>query len=324
MSEFQLIADYFNQPALTSVGEFPAELGIGDDCALFNIPVNQQLVVSLDTLVADVHFPANASADQIGYRALAVSVSDLAAMGADPAWFTLALTLPEANENWLKQFAGGLSQAASEFGIRLIGGDTTEGPLTISIQVHGLINTGKAMLRSQAMVGDGIFVSGSLGDAATALEYVIPQPVSLEALAPSIAYLYQRYYRPEPRLKLGQQLVALGVSCAIDVSDGLLADLGHILSASKVGAQLDLAALPVSQALRAKWGQAKATEVALTGGDDYELCFTASTKLVPQLAPLINAGDITQIGEITQQLGIVDTHGQPIVVDNPGYQHFYV
>ncbi|MDE1461824.1 thiamine-phosphate kinase [Spartinivicinus poritis] len=327
MSEFQLIANYFNQPSLTSVGESPAELGIGDDCALLSIPDQQQLAVSIDTLVADVHFPAEAAAEQIGYRALAVSVSDLAAMGATPSWFTLALTLPEANESWLAEFAKGLSCAANQFGIRLIGGDTTKGPLTISIQVQGIVSARQTMLRSNAKVGDHIYVSGTLGDAAAALDYVIPQPMLSANDTPTIAFLYQRYFQPEPRLLLGKQLATLGVNCAIDISDGLLADLGHILEASAkaeqpLGAQIDLTALPISQALVSQTNKAQATHLALTGGDDYELCFTASTELAQQLSPLVEAGEITLIGNITTQPGIVDNQGQSIMVTHSGYQHF--
>ncbi|MCX4025976.1 thiamine-phosphate kinase [Endozoicomonas sp. SM1973] len=328
MSEFQLIANYFNQPSLTSVGEIPAEIGIGDDCALLSIPEQQRLAVSIDTLVADVHFPAEAAAEQIGYRALAVSVSDLAAMGATPSWFTLALTLPEANEYWLAEFAKGLSLAASQFGIRLIGGDTTKGPLTISIQVQGMVSARHAMLRSNAKVGDHIYVSGTLGDAAAALDYVIPQPTLAAANEnSSVAYLYQRYFQPEPRLALGKQLAALGVNCAIDISDGLLADLGHILSASAkvgpcLGAQIDLTDLPISKALMSHTDKARATSLALTGGDDYELCFTVPADLIQQLSPLIEAGEITLIGHITAQPGIVDNLGQPVMVACSGYQHF--
>ncbi len=305
----------------------PAELGIGDDCALLSLPDQQQLAISIDTLVADVHFPAEAAAEQIGYRALAVSVSDLAAMGAKPSWFTLALTLPESDRSWLAQFAKGLSQAANQFDIRLVGGDTTRGYLTISIQVHGLVDPSRAMLRSKAAVGDLIYVSGTLGDAAAALKYVKSQPNLPEFTSSVVSQLYQRFYRPEPRINLGQRLAALGVKCAIDISDGLLADLGHILEESakadhSVGAKLDLAALPVSQALLSEVDNASAFNLALTGGDDYELCFTAPPQLAPQLSPLVEAGDITLIGKITAQPGIVDIYDQTIAVDQPGYQHF--
>ncbi|WP_309045756.1 thiamine-phosphate kinase [Marinobacter sediminicola] len=266
MGEFELIRQYF-MPLARLHGSRSVVLGPGDDCAIQSVPAGFDLVFSIDTLVEGVHFPLGYRPDYLGWRALAVAASDLAAMGAEPACFTLALTLPEVDEPWLQDFARGLGRAAESFGLVLAGGDTTRGPLTLSLQVHGLVEQGRAIRRSGACAGDLIVVSGTLGDAGAALDY-------LDARSPSEdeQSVLERYHYPQPRLKLGMALRSLATA-AIDVSDGLLADLNHILEASNVGANIDQTQVPVSQALARLKGDS-ATGYALNSGDDYELCAT--------------------------------------------------
>ena len=266
MGEFELIRKYF-QPLADGAGQDQLLLGPGDDCAIQRVSPGLDLVFSVDTLVEGVHFPSDYSPDYLGWRALAVAVSDLAAMGASPVCFTLALTLPDANQGWLKPFSEGLARASKAFGIALAGGDTTRGPLTISIQVHGTVESGRALYRSGAKPGDLICVSGTLGAAGAALDY-------LAAPAPSPAQLalLSRYHFPQPRLSLGQQLAGCA-SSAIDISDGLLADLGHILDASGAGARIDTGRIPMMAELVALKGE-NARNLALGAGDDYELCIT--------------------------------------------------
>jgi thiamine-monophosphate kinase len=266
MGEFELIRKYF-QPLADGAGQDQLLLGPGDDCAIQRVSPGLDLVFSVDTLVEGVHFPSDYSPDYLGWRALSVAVSDLAAMGASPVCFTLALTLPDANQGWLKPFSEGLARASKAFGIALAGGDTTRGPLTISIQVHGTVESGRALYRSGAKPGDLICVSGTLGAAGAALDY-------LAAPAPSPAQLalLSRYHFPQPRLSLGQQLAGCA-SSAIDISDGLLADLGHILDASGAGARIDTGRIPMMAELVALKGE-NARDLALGAGDDYELCIT--------------------------------------------------
>ncbi|MBU2712686.1 thiamine-phosphate kinase [Zooshikella harenae] len=323
LSEFDLIARYFQQPGLASAGPWSPQLGIGDDCAVMSVPEGRQLAVSMDTLVADVHFPAAAAPELIGYRALAVTVSDLAAMGAEPAWFTLGLTLPEANPEWLSGFVQGLQQIAQKVGISLVGGDTTRGPLTITLQVHGLVRTNNWLSRKYAKPGDDIWVTGTLGDAAAWLSY-LQQGLVESPTNENLKALWSRYYQPVPRVAEAQKLVALGCQCAIDISDGVLADLGHILTMSQVGALLDLSSLPASNALQQVLPDPeKRQEVMLTGGDDYELCFTAPPHLAKNIIELLSPScPITRIGQINQAPGVVSTSGQPITITKGGYQHF--
>lgn len=278
MGEFELIRQYF-MPLARLHGSHCVVVGPGDDCAVQRVPSGSDLVFSIDTLVEGVHFPLNYRPDYLAWRALAVAASDLAAMGADPSCFTLALTLPEVNESWLRDFARGLGNAAESFGLGLAGGDTTRGPLTLSVQVHGLVEQGSAICRSGAMPGDLIVVSGALGDAGAALEYLDAQPPTADE-----QFVLEQYHHPQPRLKLGVALRHLATA-AIDVSDGLLADLNHILEASSVGASIERTRIPISPALTRLKGSA-ATEYALHAGDDYELCATipeASWENAPQL-----------------------------------------
>ncbi len=318
--EFQLIKQFFQREQ----AEQPAEgvlLGIGDDCALLQIPAGKQLAVSVDTLVAGVHFPLDADAELIAERALRTNLSDLAAMGADPLWFTLALTLPEANEDWLRSFSRGLFACAREYKIALIGGDTTSGPLTITIQVMGVVSPGTAMRRDGANIGDFVLVTHNLGDGAAALA-VIQNRISCDES--SVSYLHERFYRPIPRLQESKLICELA-SAALDISDGLVADLQHICDASDVGAVIDVENLPLSSAVQALNNQAQALEWALSGGDDYELCFTVAPEKMADIAMLIAQGKLnaTVIGEIIPGSTVIcEYEGKPFTLANTGYQHF--
>jgi thiamine-monophosphate kinase len=323
VSEFELIDRYFrhryqggDQSANLQDPRFP--VAIGDDCAGLIPPEGEQLLISVDTLVESVHFPRQFDPAYLGRRALAVCVSDLAACGAKPLAYTLALTLPVVEEAWLAAFSQSLHTAADEFGISLIGGDTTRGPLSLSIQVMGSAPPGQALLRSGAQTGDDIYVSGSLGDAAAAL-------ACLDLRAPSEhqQQLLNRYCAPSPRLQLGMALRGIA-SAAADVSDGLAADLGHILKASGVAATLQLKTLPLSEALLAEAG-VKAVDYAMGGGDDYELCFTAPVMYRAEIAVL--SADLqlplTRIGSVAEGRGLRCLDSQGAVYPLPaGYQHF--
>lgn len=318
--EFQLIQQFFQREQ----AEQPAEgvlLGIGDDCALLQMPTGKQLAVSVDTLVAGVHFPLDTDAELIAERALRTNLSDLAAMGADPLWFTLALTLPEANEDWLRSFSRGLFACAREYNIALVGGDTTSGPLTITIQVMGAVAPGVAMRRDGANVGDFVLITHSLGDGAAALAVIQNRISCDESLA---SYLHERFYRPTPRLQ-ESGLIRKLASAALDVSDGLVADLQHICDASDVGAIIDVENLPLSPAVQALNNQPQALEWALSGGDDYELCFTVAPEKMADIAMLIAQGKLnaTVIGEIVPGNKVIcEYEGEPFKLANTGYQHF--
>lgn len=314
--EFDLIRRYFQRPQLQSA--VPMALGPGDDCALLDIPSNQQLAVSADSLVAGVHFLPDMPPQRIAQRCLAANLSDLAAMGAKPAWFTLCLTLPERNDDFLQGFSDGLVDMAQRYQIALAGGDTTRGPLAISIQVMGWVPAGQALLRNGAQVGDGIYVSGTLGDAAAGL-------MNLKANILADDYLARRFFDPTPRLALGQWLQGKA-SAALDVSDGLLQDLGHILHNSAVGARVDVTQLPLSDALQNKMLPQEQRNLALAGGEDFELCFTMTDAYAADLAAFASqvGHPITRIGTIEAEQGLRLTRaGQAI--DLPaslGWQHF--
>ncbi|PJE79463.1 Thiamine-monophosphate kinase [invertebrate metagenome] len=316
MGEFELIARYFNR-------NVPDDtlIGIGDDCALFTIPDGMQLAQSMDTLVEGIHFPENIDPQLLGYRSLAVSISDLAAMGAKPHSFTLGLTLPDSNEQWLRGFSDGLFSLADSLSIPLIGGDTTRGPLTITIQVQGTVPQDTALRRNGAKAGDQIYVSGYLGDAAGALPYVLSREEQKAENNAHIQALLQRYYKPTPRLALGRWLRENGATAALDISDGLLGDLNHILSASHKGAELNLQTIPCSPNLTALYTTTQAKDLALQGGDDYELCFTwpkENNLILPSF--LSDSIFVTMIGSITEQKGIRDT--QQHSLDACAYTHF--
>ncbi|MBB5186498.1 thiamine-monophosphate kinase [Zhongshania antarctica] len=322
VSEFQLIQQYFKAGAAAAQAcpNSPVRCGIGDDCAVLALPAGDELLVSVDTLVESVHFPANYPSDLLARRALAVCVSDLAACGATPLGFTLALTLPKVDEPWLAGFADALAVAAAEFGIVLVGGDTTRGPLCLSLQVMGSAPAGTAILRSGARPGDLVFVSGQLGDARAALAY-LDKP--LAQLSAAETALLARYHSPEPRLALGQQLRGLA-SAAVDISDGLAADLGHILNASGVAAVLYTEHLALSAALT-ETNSERAIEFALSGGDDYELCFTVPAEhreAVVALSAELNLR-LTEVGyiDIGEGLACYAADGG-VITPAAGYQHF--
>jgi thiamine-monophosphate kinase len=304
VSEFSLIYRYFSD-----LGRGAAvDLSVGDDCAILRLEGGERLATSVDTLVEGVHFPADSFPEDIGFRAVSVAASDLAAMGARPLGMTVALTLPQADEFWLNTFSQGLAKAVSEFQLPLVGGDTTRGPLTISVQVMGALPADGAMLRAGAQVGNDVYVSGNLGDAAGALAYLRgewqPDPDHAELLL-------QRFNRPTARLALGQELLGHATAC-IDISDGLLADAGHIASASGVRIRIESERLPLSSALSSHVSREAIMQWALCGGDDYELCFCLPAGDVPP-------ADCTRIGEVLAGEGVDCDLKFDIP---PGYAHF--
>ncbi len=292
-------------------------LGIGDDAAILRVPAGRDLVVSTDTLNSGVHFPSETAPFDIGWKALAVNLSDLAAMGASPAWCTLNLTMPDADGDWLDAFLDGFLALVTQHGVALVGGDTTRGVLSITVTVHGLVPHGMALLRSGAQVGDDVWVSGTLGDAAAALlqwrEGRLVEPA-----------LRTRLDRPVPRVALGLALRGIANAC-IDVSDGLLADLGHILDASMVGVEIEPSSLPASPALSRTFDETQRVAMQL-GGDDYELCFTAPAARAMDVAAAAAQTDvlITRIGRIETQFGVRLRGDDGVVRDAPklGYRHF--
>ncbi|KGT47498.1 MULTISPECIES: thiamine-phosphate kinase [Acinetobacter] len=304
MAEFSIIDTYFNRPTSASV-----DLGVGDDSALLTPPPQQQLVICADTLVAGRHFPLDTNPHAIGWKSVAVNLSDLAAMGATPHSILLALSLPQIDHDWLKAFSQGLYDCCDQFGVSLIGGDTTQSPhLTITVTALGWVETGKAVPRTGAKVGDLICVSGTIGDAAFALQN-LGHP------------LQKRLDYPTPRCQLGTTLKGLANSM-IDVSDGLAQDLGHILKGSDVGATLELEKLPLSPALQ-DLNHEKQWQYALAGGDDYELCFTISPQHYAQLLEQQPDINITRIGTITENQTLsLKYHEDEVILNLNGYQHF--
>ena len=309
MNEFELIQNYFNWP----LSDPDIELGIGDDAAIFNLDSGYQLVTTTDTLSEGVHFFKNDSPEDIAYKSLAVNLSDIAAMGATAKCFTLALTLPKLDEIWLKQFSQSLKQTSKKYNVSLIGGDTTRGPLNITITMMGVVETSKAIKRSGARNGDNIYVSGEIGDAALCLKKINAgeRPHKAELI---------KLNRPIPRIELGSALKGIANSC-IDISDGLEQDLSHIIKASKVGAMVDIQELPLSQSMIKYIESNDDWALPLCGGDDYELCFTAPENFNSEI---INIAEfckikITKIGVIndSKDLKIKGYDGQ-----GQSYQHF--
>jgi len=316
MSEFDLIARYFTRPAHGAV------LGVGDDCALLAPTPGMQLAVSSDMLLQGRHFSPQDSPAGIGHKSLAVNLSDLAAMGATPRWAMLAIALPDEDEAWLTAFARGFFRMADAHGIELVGGDTTRGALTIAITVMGEVPPELALRRSGAQAGDDIWVSGQIGSAALALAYrqgrLFMEQIDAAKVLPAL-------YLPQPRVALGIALRGIAHS-AIDISDGLLADLGHILEASRRGAQLEFFKLPIAAVTTNYLNQPVARECVLAGGDDYELCFTAPSE---RRSAVLAAGEqagvaVTRIGHITAAPGltVLDASGQPMTIEKTGYDHF--
>ena len=306
MDEFELIRRYFDRAGQPD----GVVVGVGDDGAVLEPTPGKHQVSVVDTLVEGVHYPRDMNPADVGYRAVAVNLSDIAAMGARPRWMTLALSLATANAPWLDAFAEGLYAAAVEHGVALVGGDTTSAPQVVtSVQVTGEIDPGRALLRSGARPGDTIYVTGTVGDAAAGLHGLLSGRPVKELVA--------RFARPSARVAYGQALVGCA-SAAIDLSDGLHGDLAKLLLASGVGAELDLAVLPLSDALIDNYPTERATAFALGGGDDYELCFTASGELPdPGVMPLAAIGTVTEGHEL-----VCRRDGDIVPFDDSGYRHF--
>lgn len=315
LSEFDLIRDHFSH---IGNGRADVSLGVGDDCALLEIPPGVDLAVSIDTLVSGVHFLADTDPEGLGHKSLAVGLSDLAAMGAEPAWATLALTIPNADDSWLRAFSRGFAVLAGKHGVQLVGGDTTRGPLGISVQVHGLVPRGRAVRRNGTKPGDLVCVTGTLGDAGLALRL-------LRAGEPVPAFLRGRLERPSPRVELGLALRGLA-SAMIDLSDGLAADLGHVLSASGVGAKIRLADLPLSPEVSGRLSESGDWCLPLASGDDYELCFCLPQRRRADLRALQDRLDvgIRVVGCITREDGLrcLLKDGSLWYPKSSGYDHF--
>ncbi|MCL1086196.1 thiamine-phosphate kinase [Shewanella glacialipiscicola] len=318
MKEFQLIEYYFSNRGPT---RRDVKLGIGDDCALVQPAENKSIAISCDTLVENVHFFPDMPPAALGYKALAVNLSDLAAMGAEPAWMTLALTLPEVDETWLSGFSEGLFEAADYYGIALIGGDTTRGPRAINITVHGQVPQGKALTRHGAKAGDWIYVTGTLGDSALGLDIIRG---AQQASAENKAFLVNRHYCPTPRVLAGQALRSLA-SSAIDLSDGLISDISHILKAAAVGAIVDVNCIPLSQAMRETVSEEQALGYALTGGEDYELLFTVPESQKGALETTLNhtGTKFVRVGQICAGSKLkLQLNGEPFTPPYYGFEHF--
>ncbi|WP_133501240.1 thiamine-phosphate kinase [Cognatilysobacter terrigena] len=302
-------------------------LGIGDDAAILDVPAGRQLVVAMDTLNAGVHFPLDTRPADIGWKALAVNLSDLAAMGAEPAWCTLSLSMPESNSDWLDAFVDGFSELAAMHRIALVGGDTTRGPLSVCVTVHGVVEPGRALRREGAHVGDDVWVSGTLGDAAASLALrgigsVAAPPTVDDRVADALA---ARLDRPVPRVQLGRALVDVATSC-IDVSDGLLADIAHIARASEVAVHIDVDALPASDALHSAFEDDARRSLQASGGDDYELCFTAPAAAAARIEAMARDARIalSRIGTVDAGAGVTafDADGRPWTPARSGFDHF--
>jgi thiamine-monophosphate kinase len=311
MSEFDLIARYFSRPSPDAIW------GVGDDAALLRVSPGMELAVSTDMLVSGTHFFPDDDPFLIGHKTLAVNLSDMAAMGAAPRWATLSLSLPEADAHWLQDFSDGFFALADRHGVQLVGGDTTRGALNLCVTIMGEAPRGAALRRSGARVGDEIWVSGYLGDAALALAHLKGELALSDS---AFAACAEKLRKPEPRVALGLALRGVA-SSAIDISDGLLADLGHILQCSGVGAEIAFSALPVSDALRPCLAQNH--NCLLSGGDDYELCFTAPSAAHRQIQNLSARLDLPLacIGAIVAGTGCA-MDGKPVNPGVSGYDHF--
>lgn len=322
MSEFDLINQYFNT---TAVKRDDVLLGIGDDCAILSPPAGKQLAVSTDTLICGVHFPESTTAEDIGYKSLAVNLSDLAAMGAEPAWVSLAISLPQADESWLASFMRGFNQLAEKYNVTLIGGDTTQGALSVTVNVTGFVETDKALKRNRARIDDAVFVTGNIGDSAIGLNAILNKlEIDGHFSEQNKNDCIDRLNRPSPRVEAGRLLSDFSVA-AIDISDGLIADLNHICEASGVGARLDLQHIPLSQAVLNYYNNEPDWQSILSAGDDYELCFTCPQSQLSELHNLMDAHyiDICCIGKITDEPGVkCINNGQLMSFNQSGYNHF--
>jgi thiamine-monophosphate kinase len=315
-SEFDLIARHFTRPAGNAV------LGVGDDAALLDVSNGMDLAVSTDTMVSGTHFFPDVDPEHLGHKALAVNLSDMAAMGAMPYWAMLALTLPQVDHDWLAAFAKGFFDLAEEFGVSLVGGDTTRGPLSLTVTIMGEVPAGAALRRSGAKAGNDIWVSGQLGDAALAVAHRHGR-IKLDEADYEEAVM--RLYEPTPRVQLGQALRGMATS-TIDISDGLLADLTHICRLSKAGAKIELGAIPLSPIAAKHVGDPVGLAAIVAGGDDYELCFTAppnARESIEDLTDMLGV-PLTRIGQVARGKGVVllGADGKPVRVDGRGFDHF--
>lgn len=318
LDEFEIIERYFRQENVRS----DVIEGIGNDGAVLQVPAQTELVVTVDTLIEGVHFPVDTDVEAIGYKCLAVNLSDLAAMGAEPAWFTLALTLPDADEEWLNRFCRGMFGLARHYGIALIGGDTTRGALSVTVTAMGFVPDSKAMRRDGARPGDAVYVTGTLGDAGLGLATINNSKV---LHAEHRNYFLSRLHRPQPRVEAGLILKEYA-SAAIDISDGLLSDINHVLTASGVGADIQLNSIPLSKAFREVFDDQPEWQFVLAFGDDYELLFTVPERNIPLLERNIRDLDcgITRIGRIesSNRLRFSTEDGIQFVPEELGYKHF--
>lgn len=336
LSEFETISRYFRRPKLGFQRE-GVVLGIGDDGAVVQPPAGASISMSMDLLVEGIHFPSKANGYGVGSRSLAVNLSDLAAMAAQPLCFTLGLTLNRLEDSWLQEFSSGLAEMAEKFNCPLVGGDLTRGPMgspaVIAIQVHGIHPDSDPVLRSMAKVGDGIFTTGTLGNGAAALHAMgldshlgeLDQSVKARLSKAHSDFLNNAYFKPQPRIDFAVAASHYMTAC-IDVSDGLIGDLGHILGASKVGAAVMIDKIPYSDAVLNLYDEQTRQQAALFGGDDYELCFTADKKNEAALLALAaqQSLSIQKIGEITgtQELRLLDSTGDIVQIEGKPYQHF--
>ncbi|EGY34884.1 thiamine-monophosphate kinase [Aggregatibacter actinomycetemcomitans serotype e str. SC1083] len=322
--EFDIIQRYF-----TASKRSPRKdvvLSVGDDCAITELNTNQHLAITTDTMVENIHFLPTIRPADLAYKAVASNLSDLASMGAEPAWISLALTLPKIDHDWLAEFSESFFAILDHYNVDLIGGDTTKGPLGLTITAHGIIVKNKGLCRHQAKVGDWIYVSGTLGDSAAGLSFILQ---GKSAVNSAQEFLIQRHLRPTPRVLLGLELSVSGLAnAAIDISDGLVADLGHILERSQCGAVIELDKLPLSAELVAEVGLAQAEQFALSGGEDYELCFTVSDSNIAKLekalahlgVPYTCIGQIRHAGKKRIQF---QRNGQAVELKLPrGFDHF--
>ena len=316
IGEFEIIARYFTRPT----GDGDVVVGVGDDAAV--LAIDGHVAVTVDTLVAGVHFPDGMAPHLLGYRLMAVNLSDLAAMGARPRWCTLALTMPSAEELWLDGFSRGLYELADRYGVELVGGNLSRGPLTLTMQLMGTVEPKNLLTRAGGHVGDDIYVTGTLGDSSAGIMLILERSSAPQGSA--AAALKERFYRPVPRVGAGLALGPLATA-AIDVSDGLLADLGHICKASGCGATIDVERVPLSAELLSLFPPQEALAHALGGGDDYELCFTAPPSRAEEIEAVLEAAGtpLRRIGQLVAgQTVVCRRDGEPFTPTVHGYRHF--
>ncbi len=319
MTEQDIITQYFTRHRLSS----DKEIGVGDDAAVVVPPNNSRLVITTDTLNMGVHFDSNWLPDCIGYKSLAVSLSDLAAMGAQPLWATISLSIPDIDHQWLRKFSDELFSLADRYNIKVIGGDLVKGPVSITVQAIGFVKE-NALTRSSAKTGDLIFVTGQIGDAALGLK--LHNSISNISVSPNDdAFFRSRLYKPEPRIRVGKQIVSLA-NAAIDISDGLLIDLQRILTQSNVGAVIDIGDVPVSNALKHREKYLENWETIILGGEDYELIFTANKKDIENIIEISKKTEcpITHIGNIVSNAGVELCYEGNLlsIPKNQGFDHF--